>query len=327
MPYFSVVIPVYNAEKYLAECLDSVLGQTFEDFEVILVDDGSTDSSGIICDGYSKKDRRVKVIHHANKGTLLSRQEALKKVCGKYILFLDSDDYWEKQLLQNIYETIKKYNCDIVMFRYKYVDENGTYLYSQRSHLTDKTYISDADRFLMEKFATTFEYNSLCFRAVKRECIDSTINYKKYKDVNKGEDTLQAIEMVRKAKTMVYIDQMLYNYRFNQKGTIRNVSIKDMNACLVVREEILNLLEKEYDMSKDIIIKANCFALRVFFTCLADLAYGGIGKQAWKSCYQQMSKSNVLRKIRQKNGMIKGIALIYNGFLCKQIGPIRLIFT
>ena len=81
MPYFSVVIPVYNAEKYLAECLDSVLGQTFEDFEVILVDDGSTDSSGIICDGYSKKDRRVKVIHHANKGTLLSRQEALKKVC------------------------------------------------------------------------------------------------------------------------------------------------------------------------------------------------------------------------------------------------------
>ncbi|MBR1404307.1 MAG: glycosyltransferase [Treponema sp.] len=104
----SVIVPVYNVEKYLAKCVDSILSQTFADFELILVDDGSTDSSPVLCDEYAKKDRRVRVIHQKNAGPGAARNAALEIACGEWIGFVDADDYVEPYMFSDLIH----HSCD-----------------------------------------------------------------------------------------------------------------------------------------------------------------------------------------------------------------------
>lgn len=122
--FFSIVVPVYNVEKYLRECLDSILNQTFTDFELILVDDGSKDSSPLICDEYAQKDERIKVIHEQNGGQAEARNIGTKTANGKYIVYIDSDDYIiENTFLEDLYEAAKT-ETDIICYKYrKYYDD------------------------------------------------------------------------------------------------------------------------------------------------------------------------------------------------------------
>ena len=114
--FCSVIIPVYNTEKYLHQCLDSVLNQTFRDFELIIVDDGSTDNSAKICDEYSDKDQRIRLIHQTNGGHTKARKVGLSLATGKYVFFVDSDDWLELDALQIINENVKKTGADIITF-------------------------------------------------------------------------------------------------------------------------------------------------------------------------------------------------------------------
>jgi len=117
--FFSIIIPVYNVEKYLRECVDSIISQTFSDYEIILVDDGSVDSSPEICDEYSKKDKRIKVIHKINGGLSDARNEGLKIANGKYIIFIDSDDYVSaNSFLQTLFDKCKN-RPDVVLYKFK----------------------------------------------------------------------------------------------------------------------------------------------------------------------------------------------------------------
>lgn len=120
----SVVIPVYNVEKYLAQCVDSVLDQTFQDFEIILVDDGATDSSGAMCDEYAQKDARIRVIHQPNGGLSAARNTGLSAASGEYIYFLDSDDYIEPTALADLVSVAEQEQADVVFFDgYVFFDE------------------------------------------------------------------------------------------------------------------------------------------------------------------------------------------------------------
>lgn len=127
-PIISVIIPVYNVEKYLYKCIDSVLGQTYKELEIILVDDGSTDNSGVICDEYEKKDDRIKVIHKKNGGLSDARNCGLDNAIGEYIAFLDSDDWVDIDLYKNLYYLIDKYDADIAVCNFERV-------YSERDKL------------------------------------------------------------------------------------------------------------------------------------------------------------------------------------------------
>ena len=123
--FFSVVVPVYNVEKYLKECIDSILNQTFTDFELILVDDGSTDLSGNICDAYAAKDSRVKVIHKENGGQSTARNAGVDTASGQYVIFIDSDDmfsdnYFFEQVKEKTVE-----NPDVIVYRYCKYYEDG----------------------------------------------------------------------------------------------------------------------------------------------------------------------------------------------------------
>ena len=125
--FFSVIVPVYNVEKYLHECVDSILRQTFSDFELILVDDGSKDTSGNICDEYAAKDQRVKVIHKENGGQSTARNLGVKLAKGEYAVFLDSDDMFaDNHFLEDLKNKSEK-NPDIIVFRYcKYYEDGRT---------------------------------------------------------------------------------------------------------------------------------------------------------------------------------------------------------
>ena len=114
----SVIVPVYNVEKYINRCIDSILNQSFENFEVILIDDGSTDTTGEICDSYTAKDSRVKVIHKENGGGSAARKAGIDAAVGKYIMFIDSDDAYVEGALEKAHQTITQEDVDIVQFNY-----------------------------------------------------------------------------------------------------------------------------------------------------------------------------------------------------------------
>ena len=127
-PIVSIVIPVYNVENYLIQCLDSVVSQTYEFLEIILVNDGSTDRSGEICNKYAENDKRIKVFHLDNSGSAEARNKGLDIATGKYVMFLDSDDYLEKDGIEKLLVLAETKALDMVCGRYKIVDEFGKIL-------------------------------------------------------------------------------------------------------------------------------------------------------------------------------------------------------
>ena len=131
--YFTVIVPVYNEEQYLRKCVDSILRQNFEDFELILVDDGSTDNSGAICDAYARKDDRVQVIHKPNGGVSSARNAGLQRVMGKYVVFCDGDDSLKENYLEEMFLLTQKPGVDLAVCGFESVNENGNLVQGRRS--------------------------------------------------------------------------------------------------------------------------------------------------------------------------------------------------
>lgn len=125
MAKIGIIIPVYNVELYLNRCIDSILKQTFEDFEVILIDDGSTDRSGRICDEYAETDARIQAVHKDNSGVADTRNKGLEIVKTEYITFIDADDYVDSHYLETLYRLMKKYDGDLVISYHNVLQENG----------------------------------------------------------------------------------------------------------------------------------------------------------------------------------------------------------
>ena len=128
--FFSVIVPIYNVEKYLSRCIDSVLSQTFADFELILVDDGSPDNCPEICDKYAQKDHRIKVVHKENAGLGMARNLGVEVATGDFICFIDSDDFIEEECLNAMYSAAEENKVDLVICDYYKYFENG-----QKDHI------------------------------------------------------------------------------------------------------------------------------------------------------------------------------------------------
>ena len=124
-PKISIIVPVYNVEQYLPQCIESIINQTYQNLQIILVDDGSPDNSGRICDEYAEKDLRIKVIHKENGGVGSARNEGINYALGEYIYFVDADDYLESELIDICMNTIIKQYPDMLIFGFNKVDKNG----------------------------------------------------------------------------------------------------------------------------------------------------------------------------------------------------------
>lgn len=232
-PFFSILIPVYNVEKYLSACLESVLRQSFTDYEVILVDDGSKDSSGQICDDYAKRyPGKIRVQHKPNQGLISARRASLKLAKGRYVCFLDSDDCWVDNTLSRLHEIIETTNVDIVLFRWNRIDENGKRLNETATALFPQSDVLDK-KTVFEKILSTSSLNSFCTKCCKYSLFDVDANYSQYYKIQNGEDLIQSLPVMYNANTFYYLDEPLYLYRMNtasithvyQKGQYRTMNI------------------------------------------------------------------------------------------------------
>lgn len=232
-PYFSVLIPVYNVEKYLSSCLESVLSQTFSDYEVILIDDGSKDSSGRICDDYAERyPGKIRVQHKPNQGLISARRAGLKLANGSYVCFLDSDDCWIDNSLHRLHEIIETTNSDVVLFCWNRIDENGKVLSDTIPALFPQQGTIDK-KIVFERMLSTALINPLWAKCSKLELFDIDTDYSNFYKIQNGEDLIQSLPVLYHANSFYYLAEPLYQYRLNtasishvyQKGQYRTMNI------------------------------------------------------------------------------------------------------
>lgn len=207
IPKISVIVPVYNAEKYLRRCIESVLCQTFEDFELILVDDGSSDNSGRICDEYATIDDRIIVIHKANGGASDARNVGIDRASGEYIMFCDSDDYIRDTMLEQMQEKLSE-DIDLVVASLKMVTQNGHMDYC----MPDKTY---SVKELIEMFCmSAFPIICLCGPCNKlyRKSIIEENGIRFDVSLTVGEDTHFNMQYILKSKYVFCMSEIYYFY-------------------------------------------------------------------------------------------------------------------
>lgn len=223
---FSVIVPVYNVEKYLSKCLVSILNQTYRDFELILVDDGSTDNSSRICDHYESSDDRIKVIHKKNGGSSSARNEGIKYSSGDYIIFMDSDDYWaSNDLLRCVADnTFDKKNRNIVAWGYEKVSDDN---YKCDQHIDIQYYnINDDYKYLIKSNKI---FASAWYLALPRIMFESNDLF--FEENVVAEDIEWFARVLLKMSNITYLDGKFYAYR-QRKGSISNVTtektIKDL---------------------------------------------------------------------------------------------------
>lgn len=245
---FSVLTPVYNVEKYICSCIDSVLNQSYCNFEFILVDDGSTDSSGLICDEYAKKDSRIKVIHKKNEGLLVARRIAFEEASGDYYIVLDSDDSLETDALEIIHNTITDYHCDMVIYGFRRkMDET---VLSFECEKNTKPFVIENKRELYRRVFLANRYNSLCRKAFKSTLLDGR-SYNEFYGVDIAEDLLQSVEILKNSNCTVFIPDVLYNYTVNPNSLTRDYRYETYKVNLLIYEYVLNFLKEEKVFASD----------------------------------------------------------------------------
>ena len=207
----SIIVPIYNTEKYLDECIQSVLAQSYKDWELLLVNDGSTDKSPFICDRYASSDIRIRVIHKENTGVSDSRNRALDVAKGKYVIFLDSDDYWyDNTALEQLIAVAERYDLDIVRGEYKAVDENGKDLFI-RTLIKSKT--DNANKIIGP---ATFLKNIICGEFFSWLCLIKRIVFENIRfNVNRCylEDMELISRLMLKPLNCMFIPLRFYAYR------------------------------------------------------------------------------------------------------------------
>lgn len=248
----SVIVPVYNVEKYLVKCIETILQQTYRNYELILVDDGSTDNSGKICDKYLNE-KKVRVIHKENGGLSDARNAGIDIALGKYITFIDSDDFVEDTYLEYLYYLLKKYNTQVSICAYTILTENGKKI----------NYGKNYDEKLMNK-EETFE------RMLKEEGFSVSAWAKLYdislfKDVRypKGklcEDNGTTYKLINKVEYIAYGSNSEYFY-LKRNGSIMYSSFNEKKLDMIyLTDEMCDFLEKKYPNLYDVILRRRVYA-------------------------------------------------------------------
>lgn len=217
MPKVSVIVPVYKAEQYLHNCIDSILNQTYTDFELILVDDGSPDKSGEICDKYAENDGRIRVIHKKNGGVSSARNEGMHAAKGEYICFVDSDDSLNIYFLQKCLELAKSYGDELIICGYNKIENNKI----QKNIFSDEKYdILQRDQVIM----TLVEKVLICapWGKLYRSDIIKDNEIKFPEDMSLGEDMVFNFHYCNYISKIVIINSPLYNYIVVNENSLLN---------------------------------------------------------------------------------------------------------
>lgn len=231
---FSILIPVYNVELYLEECIQSVLTQTYQDFEIILVDDGSNDQSGEICDWFSAKyPERIISYHLENRGALLARQYGVAHSTGDVLVFLDSDDCLRWDTLELLHLNFNQQRCDMILFNLSkkadYSTSDSLYYFNEENIISEK---ADVLRALVSGKMP----NGICVKAVLRHCAENIPDLSKMAYIKNGEDLLYSIYLITNAHCIFYLAENLYYYRQHEGSVIHTFNQQITQSIRAVHE-------------------------------------------------------------------------------------------
>lgn len=240
-PLFSVVMPIYNVKKYVNESIESVLNQTFKDFEVILVDDGSTDGCRDICDYYVEKDKRSRVIHQENKGLLLARRAGIREACGKYLINVDSDDKCVATMLEELATIIEEYKPDLIIYNYSRVDDNGHVF--EHKPVCQNNLEKLEKEWVLDRFVSTVDLNLMWIKCAKLDLVDADFDYTFYGKLNMAEDQLQSAAIFEKVNNIYYYSRSLYFYRDNCESITKKQTPKMVIDSLKAKQRVLSMLD------------------------------------------------------------------------------------
>lgn len=255
----SIIIPVYNVEKYLRRCLDSCLSQTYTNIEIIAVNDGSNDSSGLILDEYAQKKYPIKVIHKQNEGVYKARMIGLENMKGDYFCFLDSDDYLPHDSLQLLHEELLNSDADVAL---------GNYVeFNDKNKITEKTFVN-------KTILSAFEYmetilldkwpSNLWGKLYRKELFDNKIEVTTFK---LGEDSALLIQFLVKCSKVATIDKSVYNYYQRTDSAVhlkRPTYISDMYfyrswICTYLQRSNVNIYKQD---------QTDLFLIRGYIRCI-----------------------------------------------------------
>ncbi len=306
--FFSIVVPVYNVEKYLAQCVDSILSQTFTDFELILVDDGSKDSSGSICDKYAEQDSRIKVIHKPNGGQSDARNVGTKEANGEYIIYIDSDDYISsKDFLADIKEAAKD-SADIICYKFKKYFENTNEFSECKFSLPEIDKFETLPERILYLVAQDAFYCSPWTKAVRLSLIkENGICFEKGM---LGEDQDWYYRVLLNAKSITGINKDFVVYRQRDNSTTSNVKIKNLDDCLYLLKKWNDGINKA-DISDE--YKTALYHSLAKLYCNMLILYTGLKDKAKKKHLDDIKKLAELLKYN-KNPRTRTFNKIYKIF-------------
>ena len=246
----SIIVPVYNVELYIEKCINSLINQSYKDIEIILVDDGSTDSSGDICDHFSSLDKRITVIHKKNGGLSDARNVALDVAKGKYVTFVDSDDYIKENYIEYLYYLLNKYNSDISICEFDYMNESGMRI----NHPLDnnKELVFDQKKAMKKLLGQKLFTNSSSGKLFKMIHF-SDIRYPYGKLY---EDTLTIYKIFLKAKSISFGAKPLYCYIYHDKSISKSEYSPKQMECITNTEIMIeDVLKCHPDLKIDCICR------------------------------------------------------------------------
>ena len=306
----SIVIPVYNAEKYLRKCLDSVCAQADCVTEIILVNDGSTDGSLNVCNEYAQKDGRIKIIDKQNEGAEQAIIDGVNATTGEYVGFVDSDDYIELTMFAELSNAVEQTNADIAFCDYDIVDEHYNFINKRDFAISeDGVYEKINGRFAFpilpsmrsRRFISGSRWNKL----IKRSCIVENIAFRR-QQIRNGEDIALIIPIFMAVKKVVYVKQCLYHY-VQLQGSVSHV-YKEQN--LLDWERIVDILSEATEMYdyRHVAFTNNCLELLIR-TTVNPLRRSSLTRKQRKKEYARIGRNE---KIKQ---LLRGTKLkTYAGF-------------
>ena len=272
MPKISIIMPVYNVEKYVAKTIESILGQTFNDFEFFAIDDGTPDNSGKICDEYAKKDNRLKVIHKENGGAPAARNVAIEKATGKYIYFIDSDDWIESDMLEIVYNLAEKNSADLVVtgFCMEY--------FSKGKYITYKNEIDDV------VYSTQLEFRQNAYKYLNNSILSLPWNKlyltKRIKDENirfpntKWDDHHFNMDYLMNVEKVVMSSIAKYHWYRSREGSETMINYSDPNMFEKRKEHyehILKLYSHWNQNDSKSIDAISCYYVGRLVQCIQEL--------------------------------------------------------
>jgi glycosyltransferase involved in cell wall biosynthesis len=275
---FSVVIPIYNIEKYLRQCLDSIVTQTYRNLEIILVDDGSKDNCPAICDSYASTDSRIKVIHKKNGGLVSARKAGAKEATAEYIACVDGDDWIEKDYFEKFADVIEEYSPDVVCCGTILQKGDGS---TQRQEVKERYGYYEKDDLTNIIYPHLMGFSGNIWGKVFKRDVYMEVQLGLDERIKIAEDACVVIPCVHKAESLFILEECLYNYRHNPASMTKNKSVYNLEEPKMIARH----LEKYLDL------KQNSFRQQIYISTVHRLFNRCVSQFYQELTYHEICKS------------------------------------